>query len=480
MSYYVEPNNWTKHIPNTITSDNGSYLFPISVDQDDPAVGCLKEFRAKYRCGRNDGPMKSVRVAKEANGREAKFNCSKEYELCNSVKLVLDNDGRLTLMDGENKELWTNKKDNLNIPESITVDEYKAENGKTGENFLKSGEFLEIDEWIGSPNGKYRLIMAGEGVNKQLQVIYNKLACDKGIGPDEDASSLYTIPISDKTNLGKLGFINREGQLQVYGDGMTGYSSKYTHMGEYNLTGSNLNFEENVATLEDCESKCSEFNAISDTDENTDIGSLSSSSDQCAGFVYKGDEQKCFLKAKEVLYGENSEKRIINDNYQYYLRTKSINDSDISCPSKVGDYRFGITTDWPSENGDAMTPSTKCGLANYTEAERTALDGKYNKLHDDISNEGVVERINELDAKHNTLTGRLNSVKKLLKNTFSDLTNSRKDLKDWSGDQLKQLNAMNEDRDLNMMSENYKHIMWSILAIVIIIGTIKMTKKAVA
>ena len=74
----------------------------------------------------------------------------------------------------------------------------------------------------------------------------------------------------------------------------------------------------------------------------------------------------------------------------------------------------------------------------------------------------------------------MNSVKNLLKNTFSDLTNSRKDLKDWSGDQLKQLNAMNEDRDLNMMSENYKHIMWSILAIVIIIGTIKMTKKAVA
>ena len=74
----------------------------------------------------------------------------------------------------------------------------------------------------------------------------------------------------------------------------------------------------------------------------------------------------------------------------------------------------------------------------------------------------------------------MNGVKNLLKNTFSDLTNSRKDLKDWSGDQLKQLNAMNEDRDLNMMSENYKHIMWSILAIVIIIGTIKMTKKAVA
>ena len=44
MSYYVEPNNWTKHIPNTITSDNGSYLLPISVDQEDPAVGCLKEF----------------------------------------------------------------------------------------------------------------------------------------------------------------------------------------------------------------------------------------------------------------------------------------------------------------------------------------------------------------------------------------------------------------------------------------------------
>jgi hypothetical protein len=41
---------------------------------------------------------------------------------------------------------------------------------------------------------------------------------------------------------------------------------------------------------------------------------------------------------------------------------------------------------------------------------------------------------------------------------------------------LEQLNAQEEDRDLNMVSQNYKHMLWSILAIIIMLGTIKATK----
>ena len=59
---------------------------------------------------------------------------------------------------------------------------------------------------------------------------------------------------------------------------------------------------------------------------------------------------------------------------------------------------------------------------------------------------------------------------------FNELQNTKKDLADWTGDQLQNLEAMDDDTDLNMMSENYRHIMWSILAIIIIITTIKLTK----
>ena len=54
---------------------------------------------------------------------------------------------------------------------------------------------------------------------------------------------------------------------------------------------------------------------------------------------------------------------------------------------------------------------------------------------------------------------------------------SRRELGDWTGEQLKQLNAMNEDRDLNRISQNYKHILWSILAIIIIIAAIRITRS---
>jgi phosphatidylserine synthase len=38
---------------------------------------------------------------------------------------------------------------------------------------------------------------------------------------------------------------------------------------------------------------------------------------------------------------------------------------------------------------------------------------------------------------------------------------------------------MNEDRDLNRISQNYKHILWSILAIIIIIAAIRISRTDV-
>ena len=85
--------------------------------------------------------------------------------------------------------------------------------------------------------------------------------------------------------------------------------------------------------------------------------------------------------------------------------------------------------------------------------------------------------INSLYIKYQTLKDSLLDNKTKLDTKFNELNVSKQNLADWSGEQSEQLDAMNEDRDLNMMSQNYKHIMWSILAILIIIGIIKFTKS---
>ena len=41
------------------------------------------------------------------------------------------------------------------------------------------------------------------------------------------------------------------------------------------------------------------------------------------------------------------------------------------------------------------------------------------------------------------------------------------------------VSAMNEDSDIQMITENYKYMLWSILAIVIIFGTMKTFRKKI-
>ena len=128
-----------------------------------------------------------------------------------------------------------------------------------------------------------------------------------------------------------------------------------------------------------------------------------------------------------------------------------------------------------------MSETTKCGLAKFTEEERDTVAYGKEVLMDDIDNVSDVENsfkslFNNLKQKYKLLIGHITNTNTSIQTKFNELQNTKKDLADWTGDQLQNLEAMDDDTDLNMMSENYRHIMWSILAIIIIITTIKLTK----
>ena len=310
------------------------------------------------------------------------------------------------------------------------------------------------------------------------------------VNENTDAARLYTIPTIFNENIGKAGYVNDLGQLKLYPDTMTSYGNKFDEIGNYSSAGGVLASFGN-STLEECQTKCS----------NGSYPDGSNDKQKCAGFVFDTTGAMCKILDKTL----GQQQRIIKPTARYFARQKGIIGQDISCPADVTIQGSGF---WNStQKVSDMSTATKCGLANFVENERTKVrselpevmkniqykdaDGNLSEAikYADISGNAVLLDKNKngfkywferLQDKYNILTGNLFSTKDSIKNKMDELEESKKDLADWTGEQLQNLQAMTEDRDLNMMSQNYRHILWSILAIIIIIGTLKMTKTNAA
>jgi len=390
--------------------------------------------------------------------------------------------------------------------------------------YLKAGEFLTPGQFMSSPSGTCRLelinIPGQEGITPRaaiparaailaqaaipaqaavpaqpaitesrptivastnLQVVYNSPGCTDRDPIDSNSSKLYTIPWTNRDKLGNMGFVNEYGQLQTYDNTITtsGYSSTFTKLANadgstYGMYGGNLDngLFQNVENAEKCKEKCETY------DLSGGVAPIAGAL-KCVGFEYEKIGKTCQLKGEGVITqgirrynipitGTNNP-----PNYEYYSRLKTVSGLDTSCTSSV---ISGSTTDWAGFTlGDPMTNSKKCGLTNAVSSQRDAVaiaDASLNSMTGLFTN-----TINNLYAKYQDLKDILSDNKTKLSTKFDELNASKKDLADWSSEQSEQLDAMSEDRDLNMMSQNYKHIMWSILAILVIIVIIKFTKS---
>ena len=536
MSYYVPDGNWTSNVANSLgISVKETKDFEINNTFIDPAPGCEKAFTANYSCGLG-GTAKNISIAKPADGKTARFDCAAEFAKCNDLKLILTDDGKLSLtnVDGTIR-LWnsvdafgTNGAFPANSTEEnapIPVPEYAGngvpnsavdvgEGGGAGRryphNYLLSGQFLELDQWIGSPTGTCRLMMGTNEEPNSLQVVKTVLNCDSldkneptptatvpaATGTitsdiDNDAARLYTIPPTYIENVGKAGHVDNNGQLQLYPNSMTSYTNNYEKIGKFQSPGGIFK-SFTGSSLEECQAKCTSGTYPGGTGDTQ----------KCAGFVFDTTGAMCNL-LDNTIYKQN---QIIQPTAQYYVREKGIIKQDISCPAEIIIQNATFWNDF-EKNSTPMSPSAKCGMANYTSAQRNKVasdlpnvyanieykdaTGKLsnNIQYDDVkANETLYNKnknsfkywVETLQDKYSKLTNKLFNTKTSLKSKLNELQESKKNLADWTGEQLQNLEAMTEDRDLNMMSQNYRHILWSILAIIIIIATMKMTKAKAA
>jgi predicted nucleic-acid-binding Zn-ribbon protein len=206
----------------------------------------------------------------------------------------------------------------------------------------------------------------------------------------------------------------------------------------------------------------------------------------CAGVIFNSTDaaDKCKLKSAAIY----NMPRIKDSNYQYYIRTK-VGNADASCPqtsepvdsSKWDTFAAARSSSYSGMGytgmGANMTSTSKCGMENYVENEVNAVE-EQKTLFAGVTN-AWSDKITDLKTKYDSLYASAKTNTAALSDEFKNFINNNQNM-DFTGDQLKQLQAMTEDQDLLMVSENYKHILWSILAIIIIMGTIKFAKTMAA
>jgi len=160
-----------------------------------------------------------------------------------------------------------------------------------------------------------------------------------------------------------------------------------------------------------------------------------------------------------------------NDDYELYTRSKIVKNNN-SCNKAI---EQTTVSNWELlPMGEKMTMDTLCSLGAITEKERRELENKHTNLSGiasilDTKLQGLNQEKAKIDKSMQVNKSKLSTDI----GSYTDVWN-KSDNYNANDDNI---NAMVDDTDLNMVSQNYKHLIWTILAILFIIGAIKITRN---
>jgi hypothetical protein len=231
-----------------------------------------------------------------------------------------------------------------------------------------------------------------------------------------------------------------------------------------------------TASMEKCQAMC-------DGDE------------KCGGFVYSkgggGADGKCELKDKNKMYPVGL--RVADPTKQLMLKVPTINGTivDPKCAaSGKGQYNMIDSAQYQYyPDGGAMSSGTKCNLADIvpkegnltmpeTEAAAAAVNSQFTTTNDSIASYGAQTAVPsattegfmiyreglETDASANTST--YGSAMAGVSDTLKKIGNAQY--------QRERLNAIKDESNKRLISESYKFILWSILAILAVMALLKI------
>lgn len=438
---------------------NWSYNPLTEWSGEDPAYCCAKLVDYTYQCG--GGPFKSGQIT---GGSNISFDCSNEVNNC-VFFCMLQSDGNMCLCRGVDP---TNNKGNIWC--SMTGGKQKnpnpdwvATNGKFGRSYLKLNEQLGIGEWIGSDDGSLKLIMQSDG-NLVLYSSEIKTGCKKigdKIYGNNWVNAVYQLNnVGNKNVLGKIGYVDGNAELREYPSSMVSFNNNYQIYQNTDTVGNDLTSLV-TSTQDECQNACN----------NTQ---------NCAAYVYQGNSQTCFLKNQSAFPVGNKQQ---NNNVVMGIRNPEIKNMS-KCPNKITNIDTIKYDNYLK--GQPMTQDTQCNIPVVSHSEQIKYDDIKSKLT--ILGNDIVSKMENLYNKDNKIYEKLNKNAEQFKKDLAkykqlnlkmkeEINLQNNNIEGMKNLNISDLNGMLVDSDIRVLQENYKYIMWSILAVGLLTVSINMIRK---
>lgn len=452
--------------------------YSINVNNDDltdTAVGCPKNFTLNYTCG-----LQPKTVSYDmGEGQVAVMDCTEEVKAC-KVYLIMQDDGNLCMYKGDEPTdevqsslwcSWTNGKQGVPNPD------WKKENGKNGRSYLLVGESLNRGEWIGNSNGTMRLLLDFDGL-LVLQISNIKNLCTKNNVNINFGSGLvnaiYSIIPGIKSFLGKMAYVDADSVAHEYTPDQLQGQNTYAVYSGYDSVGNDFAVY-NVNNLSECEQECSK-------------------TDQCRAFVYTSNT--CYLK-NENAYPKSA--RQFNSSTTLGVRNiEPINQTMNRLPTNnvdtlfYGNYEKGdtMTEDILNQNNINVN-SQQLGELSGLNTQLNDLGSQITEKQGELFKENTIAN-NAMNGASNTLNNSMDQYNKMLHAAQTDSTgnnpfinfqsNTNKITNNFMREGFtnigaNDINGMLNDSDLIVLQQNYAYILWSLIAVGVVIIVVFYIKK---
>lgn len=391
--------------------------------------------------------------------------------------LMLQPDGNMILYNGQpgNDSTVVFSTQTSGQQQGKNID-WTSSKGKYGKPYLLSGQVLNTNEWIGSPDGSMRLILQSDG-NLVLQTSANKKGCvtdkaSKKTYGTTNVNAVYQIDnVGYANNLGNIGYVDKDTVLHSYPSSMIGYSSDYTIYDNYNSTGNDIS-QAQTTGIDDCKTQCNNY------DNNG-----------CAGFVFEKGSNICYLKGAGT-YPKSP--RQYNNSFSLGIRKPTITSGAYS-GFKMNEIDSVQYENYPK--GDTMTTSVNYNAAVIDDNTKNQITQIQNQLTNVAGQ--IAAKMEEMEAQNKNVASQMNMNDKQFKDQIlqyklisSQLINRNNDnngskiegkieskIEGMQNLSMNDVNGMLQETDLRVLQENYGYIFWSILAVGLLTVTVNVMKK---
>ena len=212
------------------------------------------------------------------------------------------------------------------------------------------------------------------------------------------------------------------------------------------------------------------------SDTVNDVNNECTETEGCAGFVFRPETNAYCLKNSNMWPKGNREKK---DGIDLYVRAPKLNlnsncnSSDIDFVSQNEMWSSDFSKKSQYSQGPPMNKTTLCGLGTISDRDNKVINNEYKKLQSillkiknkiQILSKDDLKLNSHLNKEYDMLQGRL----KKYEDTYEQIGREN--------NLIIEDGALKDDFELNMISNNKKYIIWSIMALGITLGLTKVLK----